>query len=798
MSKATNRKSALVAFAVSMALGSIAWAEGLAKIDVPAGDLIAALESFSKQSGVELVFQPEQVRGLRTQGVNGTLSSRDAVQRLLEGTPLRLKIDEKTGAMMIGPAQPSAATSMSSGEIQLASTEVTRQPELAEVTVSANYVPETNNSAAKMDISLLETPQSVSVITRDQIELLNWQTIEQAVRYTSGIVGGMYGDDGRGDWLFLRGFKPTTYLDGLQLPAGSFAFSRMDLGALESVEILKGPSSGLYGAVPPGGLVNMVSRRPQREFGAQFGVQAGSYDHLQASGAVTGPLDAERTLLFRLGSVYQDSSSIVALAPDNRRLMVQPSLTWQPNDRFSVTLLSHFQDDDMGVDQQFLPEIGTALPNPNGQLPRSTYVSDPGYDLFKRDEYHVGYVLDFRVSDRLELHQAVRRSDIDADTRMLYGAGYFEDAEQRMLARYLLLWDENANNLSTDTALQLDFGTGAVAHKLLAGVDHRESNGSYSFGFDLGPSLDLYDPAYGLTFGDVPLYSRPDRDETQTGIYLQDHAKIANWVFTGTLRHDEYDSETLQRLTGTTSRFDQKATTGRFGVNYVFDAGISPYVSYSKSFQPQSGFDGITGKPFVPTTGVQYEAGVKYQPQGRSGLVSLIAYDLRQQNVPTPIPTLPFAQRQAGEVQVKGIELEGVARLNDAFSINGAYSYTDAAVSESGDPAELGTKIALVPKHQASVLVDYTLRLPSGSYLGFGGGVRYQGEAYGSPGNLGIMTANTQVDALFRYGKGPWRFTLNVNNLFDLKYLSTCDGYGNCWYGYSRTVMGTLTREWGK
>ena len=802
MLKSLRIRSVLAAI-LALSLSAIASADAARRIDVPAGDLASALELLAKQAGVEFMYSSPQVRGVHTDGVKGELTAMEAVQKLLRGTKLELAVHE-SGALLITVRGAPTAMNASESESRLRLVRAGASPddadsELSEVTISADYVPQTNNSAAKMDIPLLETPQSVSVITRDQIELLNWQTIEQAVRYTSGIVGGSYGDDGRLDWLTLRGFAPTTYLDGLQLPAGSFASSRMDLSALESIEVLKGPSSSLYGAAPPGGLINMNSRRPRREFEASIGVQAGRYDHYQASGEMTGPLNAAGTLLFRLGSVYQHSQSIVRLAPTNERLMVQPSLTWQPNDRFSVTLLSHFQDDDMGVDQQFLPEIGTALPNPNGQLPRSTYVSDNNFDSFKRNEYHVGYVADFKVNDWIKFHQGVRKSNIDVEMRMLYGAGYFEDAEQRMWARYLLLFDENQNNLATDTSLQLDFGTGALEHRLLAGVDYRETNGPYRVGFSLAPAIDLYNPVYGLTFADPPILASPVEDQRQLGLYLQDHARIANWVLTGTLRRDDYDSKSLERLDGSRSRFDQQATTGRAGVNYLFDSGISPYISFSKSFQPQSGFDGVTGKPFVPTTGKQTEIGVKYQPPGKSGLVSLIAYDLRQQNVPTGIPGLPLSRRQVGELQVKGVELEGVARLNDAFSINGAYSYTDAIVSKSRDLAELGTRLALIPRHQASLLLDYTLRLPSGGALGFGGGVRYVGESYGSAYEQGLTPPNTQVDALFRYMKGPWRFTLNVNNLFDEKYLSNCSGGpGVCWYGYSRMIMGTLTREWGK
>ena len=772
------------------------------QFDLPAQPLADALRAVSKQTDTNILMDLSLIGDRQAPAIRAALTIQEALNRLLQGTGLTSRfVDEKTVVVATGERNDKPAAAMpATGVIRLAQAPPVAtapgQEVLEEVSVWAKYVPEANNSAAKMDISLLETPQSISVITGDQIELLNWQTIEQAIRYTAGIVGGTYGDDGRFDWLFMRGFKPTTYLDGLQLPEGTFAVSRVDLSALESIEILKGPSSGLYGAVPPGGLVNMISRRPQRQFEAKIDLQAGNFEHYQGDAEITGPINSSGTLMYRLGGVYQDAGSPVEMTVPNKRLMVQPSLTWQPNDRFTLTLLSHFQDDDMGTDLQFLPEAGTALPNPNGQLSRDTYVSDPNYDSFLRDEYHVGYVLDYQINDRIKFHQAVRKSDVDVDGKQLYGGGYFDDAEMTMLGRYAFRVLENQNNLATDSAFQFDFDTGGMRHKLLTGVDYRDSGGSYTGGFDVGPSLDLYNPVYGVTIGDLPLFTDASQDEKQIGFYVQDHARIANWVFTGTLRHDDYESDGLERLDGSTSHFEQKATSGRFGVNYVFDSGVSPYVSYSESFQPQSGFD-PTGKPFVPTTGQQYEAGIKYQPQGRQGLISLIAYDLKQQNVPTSAPGIPNSREQVGEIHVKGIELEGVARLNESFSINGAYSYTDAIVSETKRPVELGTQLGFTPRHQASLLLDYTVRLPSGTALGFGGGVRYLGETYGNPGEVGLVPANTQVDALLRYTTGPWRFTLNVNNLFDLKYLGSCDGFGSCYYGYSRTVMGTLTREWG-
>lgn len=686
-------------------------------------------------------------------------------------------------AFILSAASPPGALAQASGS------------ELSEVVVIGRYVPVGSNTATKSDVPVLETPQSISVITREQIELLNFQSIEETVRYTAGITGSFYGDDNRFDWLTLRGFSPTTYVDGLQLPSGTFAISRLDVSGLESVEILKGPSSSLYGAMPPGGLVNLISRRPRQEFGVELGLQTGSYDHYQTNVDLTGSLNDSQTVYYRLGALYRDSGSIVRFA-DNQRQLLQPALTFAPNDRFRLTILTHFQKDEGGTTLQFLPEAGTLLPNPNGQLSRSTYVSDPNYDVYDRDEYHVGYVFDYDISDTLRLHQGVRYTDVAIVNRQIYGGGYFEDAEQRLLGRFTFYNEEEQRNLTTDTSLQFRFGSGRISHTLLAGLDYRRSEGAYPAGFDFGPPIDMYAPVYFLDYVDPPLFSDSQSEDYQVGVYLQEHAKIDRWVVTLGLRYDDYHEESTD-FGEAQEDTDQDDTTGRIGFNYLFDSGIAPYVSWSRSFQPQSGFDGPTGKPFVPTTGEQYEAGVKYQPAAQQGLVSLAYYDLRQQNVPTSTPGVPFSREQEGEIKVTGVELEGVARLNDAFSINGAYTYTHAIVSKSKDPTRVGTALLLTPEHQASLFVDYTLQGGPLANLGFGGGVRYVDETFGNPGEVGLTPSYTLVDALVHYESGPWKFTLNVNNLFDEEYLGSCDGFGSCYWGYARNINASFSYRWG-
>src|SRR6184192_1082825 len=230
-----------------------------------------------------------------------------------------------------------------SGTYRGALTPTSASGSLCEVVVSApRYVPDTNISATKIAIPLIETPQSISVITRDQIDVLDFQNLQQAVRYTSGVIGENFGPDERYDWLTLRGFNPVEYIDGLQAPIGSVPNVGLDLWMADSVEVLKGPSGVLYGQTPPGGLVNITSRRPQQDLHYEAQLQYGSFSDQQAAGDITGDLGGDGIFLGRLTGLWRHRGTQTDGVTSTRGL-IAPSLTWNMGSATHLTFRSEEQ-----------------------------------------------------------------------------------------------------------------------------------------------------------------------------------------------------------------------------------------------------------------------------------------------------------------------------------------------------------------------------------------------------------------------------------------------------------------------
>lgn len=663
--------------------------------------------------------------------------------------------------------------------------------ETVTVTGYRHYVPTDDGTATKTDTPILEVPQSVSVVTQDELRLLQVTNLEQATRYTAGIVSGSYGADDRFDWLTLRGFSPTKYLDGLQLPSAVFAQSRLDLYGMQQVDILKGPSSVLYGQVPPGGLVNMESKLPTADAFGEVQAQFGSFSSAQGAFDLGGPLDDQGQFLYRLTGLDRENDTQTDHVHDKRQF-IAPAVTWNILPGMTLTVLSHYQYDRTGTTVQFLPAAGTLLFNPHGPIPEDTYVSEPDHDHFERREYDIGYKFDYRLNDTWSFHQGFRYGDVKATYDTIYGAGL--QADLRTLNRYAYLVEEDANDLALDSSATAKFQTGPLAHQLLFGVDFRHGEDTDGTGFAAGPSIDVYAPVYGQTFPRPAYYTHTDQNQDQVGLYAQDQIKYGRAILTLSGRHDWVDTSTRNLLAGGTTDQDDTNFSYRAGVNYLFDNGVTPYVSYAKSFVPTLGTD-FAGTAFKPTTANQTEVGVKYQPPGYRSLVTIAGYDLTETNATTNDPVHEFASVQTGEVEVKGIEVEGVARLSDALSLNLSYAYTDSVVTRSnGD--DLGEQLTLVPKHQASALADYIVPDGAAAGLGFGGGVRYVGASFGDAANQWRAPSYTLFDAIVHYDLPHWRLSLNANNLLDRRYVATCNGANYCYFGASRTVLGTVSYRW--
>lgn len=655
------------------------------------------------------------------------------------------------------------------------------------------YVAKSSSTASKTGTPLIETQQSVSVVTRDQIEAQDARTLGEVLAYTPGVVGQPYGADPRFDSPSIRGFdgRQSQFLNGLRMmrTAGAPA---MEVYGLERVEVLRGPASVMYGQGNPGGLSNMISKRPTFETFGEVGVRVGSDEHYGTFFDVGGPVAGSDTFAYRLTGMGRKAGEQTDYLNDDR-YFIAPALTWKPDEDTSLTILASLQHDNPSTPSGLPPSL--TLNATGFKLPRNFYVGDKGFDRSSRTLANFGYEFEHRFDETFTFRQNFRYSHFDWDYQAVSLSslnGGMTDAQT--LRRTTLFQDERLNTYNMDNQLQADFATGGLEHTMLFGLDSRYFDNNTRSDFGTAPGLNIYNPNHNQGFVST-LTSSSDihSDLTQVGLYAQDEISFDNWHATLGLRQDWARTKSAStNLAGVTTRYDQRDSklTGRAGLSYLFDNGISPYISYATSFEPvgpirKSATVTVAGEP---TSGEQVELGVKYQPEGFDGFFSAAVYDLKQKNVVRTVAT--NVQEQIGEVHVRGLELEGVASLAEGLDLRAAYTYMDAEVTDTGRRPET------VPEHAASLWLNYTFQ-PDTALEGFGmgGGMRYVGSRYGNATNTMKMDPNILFDAALTYQKNGYKASLNIQNIADEEYLSNCGTFG-CYYGEGRSVMGKLSFTW--
>ena len=653
-----------------------------------------------------------------------------------------------------------------------------------------------SGTATKTGTRIAEIPQSISVITGRQMRDRGIHGVEEAVWFTAGAQGGGYGTDSRSDWLLVRGFTPARYMDGLALPEGSgTGITRIEPYGLERVEVLKGPASVNYGAMPPGGLVNYVSKRPTKAPLHEVELQAGSDDMRQLAFDFGGPLNDSGTLLYRLTGLARNGDTSVDHIHDDRHFLAS-SLTWKPDDANTFAVLARYQKADTKSGAGFLPAEGTLLLNPNGKIPANRFTGEPNANDYVKTLKSLGYEFQHDFGAGTIFQQSLRYGTAEVDPSVAVGA-FGLLADQRNLFRYLWSTREDEKTLGIDNNLQWHFGE-RVQHTLLAGLDYRRSRYSYDSNFVFAAtSLDVFNPVYGSMPGLAPDFdpattASTRQTQSQVGLYVQDQMKIDRWVVTVGGRQDWVGTDS-----NGAHQSDDKFSA-RVGVNYLFDNGLAPYVGWSQSFQATIGTEHPDrgGSAFVPTSGEQVEVGLKYQPADGNVLATLALYQVTQENTLTVDPDHTLFQIQQGETRVRGAELEGRWNVGRGLSLYGAYAYIDSEVTKSNLADTLGKEIALQPKHAASAGGDYTITEGVLSGLGFGAGVRYTGDHYGDAPNLWQTPSYTVFDAAVHYDFGNWRLQLNAQNVTDKEYISACNAVYWCYYGYARNVTATARYQW--
>jgi iron complex outermembrane recepter protein len=753
------------------------------QFNIPSQPLSGALAAFGRQSGWQLSYPADLAGGLRSQAVSGARTPDAALTELLAGTGVIWRpVGERT-AVLERPAQ--------SGDITLDPVQVVDQ-QLSETAWGPvdGYVAKQSATGSKTDTPLIETPRSVSVITAEQIQEQQVTDIRAALRYSAGVVAEARGADFSQPSLIIRGFQnyDPIYQDGMKGHGRSFltyASTPVDPYGLERVEVLRGPASVLYGQGQPGGLVNAVTKRPTEDFFAEIEGDAGTFDTFGGKFDVGGAVDSEKELLFRFTAAGRQGDNQVDTLRDSR-VYAAPAFTWQPSEDTTLTLLADYQRDDTNG-AQIVP--ADALDGPD--IDTDTLLSEPGYEKYDTRRISAGYIFDHRFDDTWQVHHKLRYTDFSVDYRGLISAGF--QADGRTLNRTAFETDEEGYYLSTDSNVQAGFDLGFMKHTLLLGVDYKLASADIVGAFGGASDIDAFDPDYGGSIGPLTVFQDSVEDTDQVGLYIQDQIKFFDkLVLTLGGRQDWAGSKIHNRI-GDNSEQDDDDFTWQAGVVYLFDNGLAPYFSYAESFEPQSGVD-INGQPFVPTTGDQFEVGIKYQPTGYDSFITLSAYQLTRQNILTPDPVNDLFSVQTGEARSRGIEVEVKASLADNLDLTGAYTFTDTEITKSNAGDE-GNRLDSVPHHAASLWADYTLDSGMFDGLGLGAGVRYIGPTTDTSNTVTVDDV-TLVDAAIHYEWNSFRFALNASNLFDETYISSCFSPTFCYFGQRRTVLGSVSYRW--
>lgn len=797
MSRAVDRilRPSLMALAIALSIPLASPALHAAEqsqlaYDLPSAPLATTLNQIASQAGIALAIDPALVSGRTAAPVKGQYDALGALQAALRGSGLQLQQSSIGSYSLVATPE---------GSLALPETSINAAGEYESAWgASTGYVATRTAAGTKTDTPIVETARSLSVITRQQLDDRQVLNLNDALRYTAGVQSSGYGSDSRADWLRVRGFDPTQFLDGLALPKGSFANPKVEPWNLERITVLRGPASSVYGQTPPGGMLDMVSRRPQAESAHQIEAQAGSNEHKQINFDSTGKIDDEGRFLYRVSGVVRDSNSPIDHIPD-KRYNIAPSLTWNVDEDTKLTFISQYTRDDTGITGQFLPLQGTKLPSAAGKISHHKNLGEPDWDFYDRTYYALGYAFEHRLNDTWQFRQNLRYTKNDLSFQAVnVGTVNTVDADGNVNRESGII-NEDISQFAVDNNFQADFDTGAVSHTLLLGLDHQRANTNYQWLYGLGvPPINVNRPVYGADMSGVSYITLQDFNQKtqQTGVYVQDQMSLDNWRLTLGGREDWVHTGTRFNVNDATSTQRDKAFSGNVGLSYVFDNGVTPYISYTESFQPTMGADARAAQSFAPTEGRQYEVGVKYQPVGSQTLLTAAVYDLTQQNVRV---TEGSITRQVGELQVRGLELEASTQLTDNFKAIASYTYTDTEITK-GLATDVGNRMALIPRNQATLWADYTWHNGLLDGFGVGGGVRYVGDTYGNTANTSVahVSSYTVYDASAHYDLGRLdnsmkglSVAVEAKNLFNKDYLANCDGFW-CYYGDERNVVASV------
>ncbi|WP_316668033.1 TonB-dependent siderophore receptor [Ralstonia psammae] len=702
-------------------------------------------------------------------------------------------------AVLLGSALPTQVMAQrTTGEVSatLPATTAVGRGETAQ-SPGKGFVAKQSAAGTKTDTPIIETPQSISVVTQQQLDDQKPRGISEALNYTSGAFTALVGASNRYDYVALRGFNDSsvdnTLLDGLRLMSdqGSYSSFQVDPYFLQRIDVLKGPGSILYGRASPGGVVALTSKKPLFQPYHEVELTVGNRNRLEGAFDISGPVDQNGVMAFRVTGLARGMDTQFDHVRE-QRFAIAPSLAINFTPDTHLLLQAYLQQDPEGGYHSGVPAEGSIFPRNGRYISRYFFDGDPTVEKYRRTERMVGYQFEHAFNDQLTLRQNFRYVFGDTRLRQIYGFGWASADE---LTRYYSGAKEATHAYTVDNQLEGKFVTGAVKHTMLFGVDYQRRHVDGFWESGSADPINAFNPMYGSPGLTGVTASPIDRWLEQTGLYLQDQIAIDRWRFTLGVREDHAKASNLYG-TGTPSEWSGSKFTKRAGVVYLFDNGIAPYFSYSDGFNPSLRAD-QQGNLLQPATAKQFEAGVRYQPKGSSTMLSASVFNLDQENVATkPVGQIYYVP--SGKIRTRGVELEARTQVTDTVAVLANYTFTNMKFIESAE-GFVGNTPYQVPRHMASAWVDWTF-MPG--YTA-GVGLRYVGTSWGDNANSFKVPPYTLVDLMLRIDLARWdpslkgaRLQFSAKNLFNKNYVASCLSSSYCYWGDARNVMATVSYQW--
>ncbi|CAH1546923.1 Ferrichrome-iron receptor [Vibrio rotiferianus] len=663
------------------------------------------------------------------------------------------------------------------------------------------------NTATKTSLDPEETPQAITIITKDEMDLRGVSTVSEALRYSSGVNTELRGGAvTRLDLFNIRGFiNYTNFYDGLPLLFNGWNLQpQIDAAAVEQVEVFKGPTSVLYGNIPPGGMVNIIAKTPQSDPANTVSVSTGTNSLKEVNFDTTGQIGDSNVNYRIVGMAKQRDGQ--AETSEDERYLIAPSFDWQATDNTLVNVNVYYQNDPSAGIYTTVPAAGSVLDNPLGSLSPDTYLGDKNWNTYEREVLMVGYKILHDFNNNWQFLQNARYMTADSYQENTYNSPLA--ADNRTIGRNAYLTDEESTSFVIDNQLSGYVAHGNFEHNLLLGLDYQYLDSDVKYKDTLGYSLtqDIFNPNHNQIDRDALKFTYQqalDIKTKQLGVYFQDQLRYRNLVMIAGLRWDKYESDTntvsdyLGTVTPSKEKLDENNISFRVGALYELDFGLSPYLTYSESFEPIAGAD-ASGKAFDPSTGHQWELGFKYAPLGGDVSGNLALFHITKKNAILTDPNNPYApQYQAGEVVSQGVELETKWQATPQADLTLNYTYIDMEIKEDSYYHQEGKTPVWVPEQTASLWANYYYE---GTLAGLrtSAGVRYVGKTEMDAQNSDQVPDYTLFDLAASYDLSAASqsldgasVTVSASNIFDEEYYS-CYDKNNCWFGAERSIEAKL------